>query len=76
MFFIYIVNIELYNKILFLQWVSHLVDRTWSNCHHSGLQHLTLRLLWQHDAPLCNRLCCEALYQHTVKQRQEFSKSL
>lgn len=59
-----------------IQRVSHLVDRAWSSCHHSGLQHLPLRLFWQHDAPLCNRLCSEALYQHTVKQRQEFSKGL
>lgn len=63
-------------KHFLVEWASHLVDRAWSSCHHSGLQHLPLRLFWQHDAPLCNCLCSEALYQHTVKQRQEFSKGL
>lgn len=59
-----------------LQWLHHLVDGSWSGRQHSGLQHLPLGLLWQHDAALCNRLGGEALYQHAVKQGQELSEGL
>lgn len=55
---------------------AYLGDRARSDCHHCSLQHFALRLLWQHDAPLCYSLCCEALHKHPVKQRKEFSESL
>lgn len=54
----------------------HLIDRARSYCHYCGLQHLALRLLWQHDATLCYRLCGKAIHQHTVEQGEEFSEGL
>lgn len=54
----------------------HLIDGAGSYCHHRGLQHLALRLFWQHDATLRYCLCGKALHQHAVKQGEEFSEGL
>lgn len=54
----------------------YLIYRARSYCHHCGLQHLALGLLWQHDATFCHRLSGKTLHQHSVKQGEEFSEGL
>lgn len=54
----------------------YLVHGAGPDRHHGGLQHLPLRLLRQHDAPLGDGFRHETLHQHAVEQREELPEGL